>query len=485
MFGSFWPERATLRTAPVALFGSLAVGLLGALILPDRLFGIGTFLVLAAAGALVLRMSVHRSRPWAIASAALCLGLGALVFLRAAEWLSVLAILAAGVLVTTAVTDARRPLAMLAGGVAWVLSGLRGLPLLGRTLTATSRHHVLWPALRTAAISLVLLVVFVGLFASGDALFGSWVSGILPNIQIADTLVLRAFTWFMVAGLVLAACYLALNPPRVEAVSLGDARPVARPWEWQVPVGVVIAVFTAFLIAQATAMWGGHDYLQEATGLTYAEYVHQGFGQLVVATLLTLVTIAVAVRKAPRETRGERQVLRLLLGILCGLTLIVVGSALYRMSLYQEAYGYTVLRVLVDAFELWLGLLVVLVLVAGIRLSGWWLPRAALLSGAAFLLVIGLANPEAWVAGQNIERYETTGKLDLDYLASLGVDAAPTIADGLPEDLSRCILGDADSALGDDLLEWNLGRARAAALTTGASAAPPVGQPGCPRTIGE
>ena len=101
------------------------------------------------------------------------------------------------------------------------------------------------------------------------------------------------------------------------------------------------------------------------------------------------------------------------------------------------------------------------------------------------LLVIGLANPEAWVAGQNSERYKTTGKLDLHYLASLGVDAAPTIADGLPEDLSRCILGDADSALGDDLLEWNLGRARAAALTTGASAAPPVGQPGCPRTIGE
>lgn len=496
MFGGFWPERASLRTAPVALFGSVLVGLLGALILPDRAFGIGTFLVLMAAGALVLRSSVHRPRPWTLLSAVLCCGLGALVVLRAAEWLAVLAVLASGVLVAVALTDARRPLAMVAGGVSWVLSGIRGLPLLGRTLTATSQHHVLWPVLRTSALSLVLLVVFVGLFASGDALFGSWVSGIVPDVRIADTLVLRAFTWFLVGGVVLAACYLALNPPHVEAVSLGQSRPVARAWEWQVPVGVVIGVFGAFLVAQATAMWGGHDYLRETTGLTYAEYVHQGFGQLVVATLLTLLTIAVAVRKAPRETPGQRRVLRLLLGVLSVLTLVVVASALYRMSVYQEAYGYTVLRVLVDAFELWLGLLVVLVMVAGIRLSGTWLPRAALASGAAFLLMIGLANPEAWVAERNIERYEATGKLDLDYLSSLGPDAAPTIVERLPAELSGCALS-ATGVTGDDLLEWNLGRDRAAAaVSEGTGAVDDRALPGtdpissisagdCPRTIGE
>jgi hypothetical protein len=484
MFGGLWPERDSLRSAPVALSGSVLVGLVAAAVLPERALGIGTFLVLLLAGGLVLQHSVHRSRAWTVLSAALCVGLGALVVLRAAEWLAVLALLAVGVLVTTALTDARRPLAMVAGGAAWVLSGIRGLPLLGRTLTATSRHHVLWPVVRTAAISLVLLVVFVGLFASGDAVFGSWVSDILPDVVIADTLVLRAFTWFVVGGVVLAGCYLALNPPRVEAVGLGEPRPVSRPWEWQVPVGVVVAVFGAFLLAQAAAMWGGHEYLRRTTGLTYAEYVHQGFGQLVVATLLTLVTIAVAVRKAPRESARERLVLRAVLGVLCVLTLVVVASALYRMALYQEAYGYTVLRVLVDAFELWLGLLVVLVIVAGVRLSGGWLPRAALLSGAVTLLVIGLANPEAWVAQRNIERFAETGRLDLEYLASLGPDATPAILDGLPEELSRCLVGPAESVTRDDALEWNLGRARAAQVVPGGGA-DNIGRPGCPSSIGE
>lgn len=481
MFGGLWPERTELQTAPTALLGSLLVGLLAAIILPERLIGLGTFLVLVAAGGLILWKSVHRSRTFTLIAAALCLGLGLLVVLRAAEWLSVLAILTACVLVPIALTDARRPAAMLSSGAAWVLSGIRGFPLLGRTLTATSRHQVLWPTLRTTAVSLVLLVIFVGLFASGDALFGSWVSDLLPTVEVADSVVLRAFTWFLVGGIVLAGCYLALNPPRVEAVAMGEPRPVSRPWEWQVPVGVVITVFAAFLVAQATAMWGGHDYLQETTGLTYAEYVHQGFGQLVTATLLTLVTIAVTVRKAPRSTAGDQRIFRILLGTLCLLTLVVVGSALYRMSLYQEAYGFTVLRLIVGAFELWLGLLVVLVMIAGTRLRAAWLPRAAVLSGAAFLLVIGMMNPEAWVAQRNIDRFDETGRLDLAYLSSLSEDAAPTIADGLPEKWAQCVLDPVDSSA-DDLLEWNLGRVRAQSVTV--SDPGTIGQPGCPAEIG-
>jgi hypothetical protein len=278
-----------------------------------------------------------------------------------------------------------------------------------------------------------------------------------------DGLTFRFFDGFVMGGALLAAGYVALNPPRVDRVVLPEGRPVARLWEWVVPVGLVVALFAAFVVAQAAALFGGHDYVQRTTGLTYAEYVHQGFGQLTAATVLTLATVALAVRKAPRSTARERLVLRVSLGALCALTLVVVASALHRMDLYQQAYGFTLLRVLVDAFELWLGLLVVLVLVAGVRLSGWWLPRAALVSAAAFVLVGGLANPEAWVAQRNIDRYQATGKLDPYYLAGLGADAEPTIVAGLPAPVSSCILSTRPAPTPDDLLGWNLGRSRAAA----------------------
>ncbi len=289
-----------------------------------------------------------------------------------------------------------------------------------------------------------------------------------------DTLFLRGFTLAVFGGLTLTGVYVALNPPRVERLALPEATPVTRRFEWLVPVGGVVAVFTIFVVAQLTVMFGGHAYLRRTTGLTYADYVHQGFGQLTFATLLTLGVVAVAARKAPRATTGDRTLLRAVLGALCLLTLVVVASALYRMHVYEQAYGFTRLRLLVSVFEGWLGLVVLMVLGAGLRLRGAWVTRAVLLSGAACLLALAAINPDASIARHNIDRFERTGKIDTSYLAGLSADAVPELA-GFGLD-PACLRHTTTS--GDDWLEWNLGRRRAAdALTAVPSGA---GSDGCP-----
>ena len=165
--------------------------------------------------------------------------------------------------------------------------------------------------------------------------------------------------------------------------------------------------------------------------------------------------------KASRETVRDRMLVRGVLGALCLLTLAVVASALYRMALYQQAFGYTKLRIFVDGFELWLGLVVVFVMIAGIRFSGAWVPKAAILTAGLLLAGFGLMNPDAFVANRNIDRYEATGKLDQLYLSALGGDATPVILARLEPHERECIytygraLPDVDSPLG-----WNLGRAR-------------------------
>jgi hypothetical protein len=285
------------------------------------------------------------------------------------------------------------------------------------------------------------------------------------------------FVGVFVAGVVLAAAYLALNPPRVDADGTVGRRPVQNRYEWLTPVLLVDAVFLAFLAAQATVFFGGHEYLQRTTGLTYAEYVHQGFGQLTVATALTLLVVWAAGRKAAVDRPGDRLWLRGSLGLLLMLTLVVVASALYRMHLYQEAYGFTRLRLLVDVFEGWLGLVVVTVLVAGITLSARWLPRVALLSGAAALAGLALVNPDASIAHQNIERYESTAKIYTSYLSGLSADALPVLW-MLPEDVRDCALAGGWES-DDDLWSWNLGRARAR-QAIGADSLPAPAPLSCP-----
>jgi hypothetical protein len=392
-----------------------------------------------------------------VSCAALCLLLAATVVVRDAEWIVFLCVLAGGAVCIAGLVDGRTVRAFVLGGIAWPLAGLRGLPWLSRSVQAVTGLGRSAAAVRTVLWSLLGVVVFGLLFASADALFAEWVDAVVPDLKF-DTLVLRAFLTIAVGGMVLAAAYLALNPPHLEP-GQGPARPVAHRYEWLAPVLLVDAVFLLFLVAQAAVIFGGHDYLRRTTGLTYAEYVHEGFGQLTLATALTLLVVWAAARKAPRTTGGDLARLRGSLGLLCAMTLVVVASALYRMDVYQEAYGFTSLRLLVDVFEGWLGLLVLGVMAAGVTLRADWLPRAALLSGAGALLLLAAINPDAWVAQRNLDRYAATGSVDWDYLQGLSADAVPVLA-SLPDDVVVCALTGLEPG-GDDWLEWNLGRQRA------------------------
>jgi hypothetical protein len=391
------------------------------------------------------------------------------LLVRDAGWIAVLCLLAAFAVGASVLAGGRSVLGMLASAAAVPLAGLRGLPWLGRSLhgpvVAGRPAEAWWSLLRTAVVSVVLVVVFGALFASADALFARWVGALVPDIGSEDLFV-RGFALTVLTGITLAGVYVALCPPRVERLALPAGKPVSRPFEWAVPVGLVVAVFSVFVAAQLTVMFGGHAYLRRTTGLTYAEYVHEGFGQLTVATALTLAVVAVARRKASLSTSRDRLVLRVMLGALCALTLVVVASALYRMHVYEEAYGFTRLRVLVSVFEAWLGLVVVFVMAAGIRLRGAWVPWAALLSGAAMLLGLAAVNPDAYIAERNIERFEETGKIDWYYLSGLSADAVPVLAD-LPERYRACALQDMPPAYDDDWLEWNLGRERAGSALDG------------------
>jgi hypothetical protein len=146
------------------------------------------------------------------------------------------------------------------------------------------------------------------------------------------------------------------------------------------------------------------------------------------------------------------------------------------MALYEQAYGWTRLRVLVGAVELWLGLLFVLVLVAGVRLRGGWLPRAVAGTAVAGLLAVALVSPDRFIAERNVDRYFRTGDIDQWYLFELSADAAPAL-DRLPDRLRSCTLAmiyDDLASEPDDWRSWNLGRARARAVIARGASRPTI-----------
>jgi hypothetical protein len=241
------------------------------------------------------------------------------------------------------------------------------------------------------------------------------------------------------------------RPPRPPRATLGRT-------EWIVAIAALDLLFAAFVLVQVTTLFGGDEHVLRTAGLTYAEYARQGFAQLEVVAALTLAVVTAAARWGPP---GDR-LLRVLLAVLCVLTLVVLASALKRLGLYEHAFGFTRLRFVVHAQLLWLGALFLSLLVAGAIRRTAWLPRATVALSAAAALVFSISDPDRWIAERNVDRYERTGRIDIHYLRDLSPDAAPVVR-RVPPDLAECIAGPMRSQVegADGLAGANLARARA------------------------
>src|SRR5690606_14328986 len=90
--------------------------------------------------------------------------------------------------------------------------------------------------------------------------------------------------------------------------------------------------------------------------------------------------------------------------------------------------GLTIPRLLAFAGEVWLGLVVVLLLAAGVRLRAQWMPRATLAAGVLVLFALAAINPDALMARTLLARLDGPYPVDYQYLSGLSVDAAPEIA---------------------------------------------------------
>ncbi|MDJ0464333.1 DUF4173 domain-containing protein [Streptomyces sp. H27-C3] len=449
---------------PGTLWAALATALLSALLLGD---GLGPNLMLVAVPAALAayfaaRAAGRRVRPWTLVWALGGLALLAVPALRDAGWPTLLAVVSALALGSLALHGNRTWPGVLIGclgifgsvgsGSAWAWRGVRERAEVSRGRWA--------PVVRTTLVAVVLFVVFGALFAGADAAFAGLLGGLIPDVSVADG-PWRIFLFAL--GLVgaLAAARTAAAPMRWDRIEVRPARARGRT-EWALPLIVLNLLFAAFIAVQLAVLFGGYEKVLSDTGLTYSQYARQGFWQLLWATVLTLGVIGLALRWAPRGGARDRTLVRSVLGTLCVLTLVVVASALRRMDLYMDEYALTRLRVSVTAMELWLGLVIVVIMAAGV-FGSRWLPRAVAVSAAAAVLVFGLVSPDGLVAERNVERYRTSDKIDVQYFQDLSADAVPAL-DTLPEPLRSCSLMGIERRLDDKLGSWyatSLGETRA------------------------
>jgi hypothetical protein len=421
----------TVRTEATWLVVALAlvVGLLMDQALRVGAVGLGASVTLACAALLLVFASgIARLEPRLLAAMAAVFG--GWLSLRSSPWL-VLPDIGATLLFLVAAASLAVRGSLLDMGVAEsvargfqaAIHGIAGGAFVGRPIARTrSRLAAVAPVARGLLIAVPIAAVLAGLLASADPIFASFFSFNLDFGQLS----LDAF--YVLAGSLAVAGLL----------RLASAEPMYRvdgpTWrlgttEALVVLALLDAVFATFAIAQAIAAGGTGAETLRAAGVTYADYARSGFFQLLWVAGITLVVLILFSRITGFADRKGRAIFIVLAEAAIALTVLIVLVASVRLSLYEGAYGFTMLRLYSHIFAGWIAVVFVFLAadLAGVFRRRRWFVGVTALSALGLLMALNVVNPEAVVVGLNIDRAAATHKLDPQYLRELSSDAAPAL----------------------------------------------------------
>ena len=338
----------------------------------------------------------------------------------------------------------------------------------GQASNARLRHA--GAVVRGVVLALPLLLVFGGLFIAADAVFADLVLGLLriDLERLASHLALVCFFGWVAVGYAYGfVTGTRLPVPR----SLADRRPWLGLTEVGIALGLLAALFAAFVAVQFRYLFGGAALVEVTPGLTYAEYARRGFFELVVVVALMLPVLLAADWLLRRERPRDEAVFRALTAVQLVLLVGVLASALHRMRLYLAAYGLTEARFYATSFLLWLTVVLLWFVATVLRGRRRWFAFGALVSAFAVAAALPVLNPDALIVRTNLARAEAGAELDVAYISDLSADAAPAVIAALPrlDEDDRCFVAagllrrwGTDVGLDWRNWSWSVARARAA-----------------------
>lgn len=312
------------------------------------------------------------------------------------------------------------------------------------------RGQVFASVVRGGLFALPILAVFAFLLGSADAVFASYVSQTMTSISSffgLENLDDSFFQGVLVIGIATAATgalgYGIIQRPYppanvIPAAAEADDEAVQETVEKRKPafklamlesgiiMGAVVGLFALFVFIQFAYFFGGRTTL-EVAGLSYAQYARRGFFELVAVSVLTLGLSQWLEHSTVRQSQRENRIFKGLALAIVGLTSVMLVSAAQRMWLYEEAFGFTHLRVYTHVFMLWLGVLFGFFVLAVFRLKTQIFALGVVLVSIGYLATLNLMNVDHYIAERNIARYHDGQELDVRFLNILSADAIPAI----------------------------------------------------------
>lgn len=285
---------------------------------------------------------------------------------------------------------------------------------------------ILSQVLKGIFMAIPVLIVFVLLFSSADLIFQKVVSDFI-TIDIEPETVFRVMVVF-IAMLVYIGAYSYTFRSEENPIVAKQNNKISYSVghiESSILLGSVNVLFFVFILVQLTYLFGGAGNIS-SQGFTYAEYARRGFFELIAVAIVSFLLLLVIEKTIAKKDTDHALEFKILSAALVIQVIVIMASAFTRLSLYEEAYGFTTLRLYSHAFIILLAIVFCLLLykITKDKRENTFAFRTFILL-TLFLAAMNFLNPDAFIARRNIERFATTGKLDSDYLSRLSDDAVP------------------------------------------------------------
>lgn len=271
------------------------------------------------------------------------------------------------------------------------------------------------------AAAIPFLLVFIALFTQADAIFSDLLRRVWTFKNLPDAfahLIRFAIIGFGSAGLFAVT----LRNPHRDKAATDDARDVGA--ALTAFLAALNVLFVIFITVQIVYLFGGKEYIFEHS-TTFSQYARAGFFELLAASAIVFGIAGIAYRVFKPTTSSRALLVTLLVQ-----TLVIVVSALRRLSFYTDAYGLSVSRFYAAAVIVFLGLSFVLFAThLIIKATFPTLERSLAIFFVIALTTTLTLNAEAIVARHNISRSRAGigPTLDMGYLADLSTDVVPAL----------------------------------------------------------
>jgi len=276
--------------------------------------------------------------------------------------------------------------------------------------------------IKTSLIVIPISLIIIALLSSADMVFGSIFDNFFDKIGdliekiFFDNFISKIIYFVVVFFAIGCSCmYLLFDYKNTQIYSNNNKD------KDQLIIKTLVTVLNIIYII--------FDYIQikslllhnVSSNINYAEYARNGFFELMIVSIINLVIIFISKLFENKKQNTDNNYVKIMNTIMIFLTTIIIFSSFVRMHMYELAFGYTTLRVLVFATLITESILLIPT-VMYIFNSKFNIIKSYMIILLISYTIINYMNIDYMVARNNVNRYYVTNKIDLDYLKNFSYD---------------------------------------------------------------